>query len=139
MSNELDHYQLSDTEFEKQFEACKLDPTLFSHEAHLRLAWIHINNYGIQKAKENIQEQLKSFVTHLGAIDKYHKTLTIIAVQAVCHFMQKSDTNNFKDFIKEFPQLQNDFKSLIDSHYSFDIFSFNEAKSKFIAPDLKPF
>ena len=31
-------------------------------------------------------------------------------------------SENFKDFIVEFSQLKQDFKSLINSHYSFDIF-----------------
>ena len=133
------HFELSDAEFEKQFTTCELNPSIFSHEAHLRLAWIHIDNYGLEKAKENIQKQLKNFVVHVGATDKYHTTLTITAIQAVYHFMQQSKTDNFKDFINEFPQLNNDFKSLINSHYSFDIFGSAKAKINFVAPDLMPF
>ena len=40
------HYQLSDEEFEQQFQNCLLSPVLFTHEAHLRLAFIHILKYG---------------------------------------------------------------------------------------------
>jgi len=32
----------------------------FSHEAHLRLARIHITRYGIEKAVDNITRQLLS-------------------------------------------------------------------------------
>lgn len=35
------HHQLNDQQFEEQFQNCTFDPTLFTHEAHLRLAWIH--------------------------------------------------------------------------------------------------
>jgi hypothetical protein len=45
-----DHFKLSDSEFEKKFESCEFDHSMFNHEAHLRLAWIHIHNYGIEKA-----------------------------------------------------------------------------------------
>ena len=34
------HYTLTDNEFEKQFQTSSLDPAIFTHEAHLRLAWI---------------------------------------------------------------------------------------------------
>jgi hypothetical protein len=48
------HFELSDELFEEQFQNCQLNPALFNHEAHLRLAWIHITKYGIDKAIENI-------------------------------------------------------------------------------------
>ncbi|TMM57390.1 hypothetical protein FEE95_12965 [Maribacter algarum] len=133
------HFQLSDLEFEKLFERCELDPSLFSHEAHLRLAWIHISTYGIDVAVSNIQSQIKAFVKQVGAEDKYNATLTVAAIRAVYHFMLKSESTNFKDFIKEFPRLKNNFKELIDTHYGFDIFNSKQAKTAFLEPDLLPF
>jgi hypothetical protein len=35
------HLELTDLEFEANFKNCSLNPDIFSHEAHLRLAWIH--------------------------------------------------------------------------------------------------
>lgn len=133
------HFQLTDLEFEKQFESCDLNPKLFSHEAHIRLAWIHIGNYGIEKAISNIQSQIMNFVKHVGVIDKYNTTLTVASVRAVYHFMLKSKSNNFKDFIKEFPRLATNFRELIDARYGFDIFNSNQAKVKFLEPNLLPF
>lgn len=133
------HFELSDAEFENEFANCTLAESIFSHEAHLRLAWIHIDKYGLEQARDTIQEQLQDFVTRVGAKDKYHKTLTIVAVQGVEHFMKRSGSDNFKDFISEFPQLKNDFKELVGSHYSFDIFNSAKARTEFIEPDLLPF
>jgi len=134
-----DHYQLSDLEFEKKFEGRGLDPSLLNHEAHLRLAWIHINAYGIDVALPNVQSQIKGFVKHIGAENKYNTTLTVAAIRAVYHFMQKSESNNFRNFIEEFPRLKNNFKNLIDAHYGFDIFNSEKAKHQFLEPDLLPF
>ena len=133
------HFDLTDPEFEKSFAECTLSPAIFSHEAHLRLAWIHIDKNGIEQAKVNIQNQIKDFVAHVGAKDKYHHTLTITAIHAVHHFMNKSESNNFIDFISEFPQLKGNFKKLIASHYSFDIFESAAARNEFVEPDLLPF
>ncbi|MCG8331103.1 MAG: hypothetical protein MI974_25645 [Chitinophagales bacterium] len=133
------HYQLSDLEFERQFASCELNPSIFNHEAHLRLSWIYINSYGLDEAEKRIQQQLQNYVAALGAKDKYNTTLTIAAVRLVDHFMKKSDIKNFRDFITVFPQLKDDFKSLITSHYSFDIFNSEEAKATFLEPDLEPF
>lgn len=139
MKSNLRHTQLSDSELIEQLENCTLNPTIFNHEAHLRLAWIHINTFGLEQAKENIQRQLQNFVEHLGATDKYHKTLTIVAIEAVNHFMKKSQSSTFKDFIIEFPQLKDNFKGLINSHYSFDIFNSTTAKNEYLKPDIHPF
>ena len=134
-----DHYQLTNEEFESQFSNCTLDSSIFNHEAHIRLAWIHIDKYGIEQALINVDSQLYSYVCSLGAEDKYNKTVTIAAVKAVYHFMQKSNSNNFKDFILEHPRLKTNFKELLDKHYSIDIFNSDIAKSSFLEPNLLPF
>ncbi len=133
------HYELSDLDFEIQFADASLDPVLFSHEAHLRLAWIHITKYGIDKAIDNICSQIRTFATFHGDNDKYNETVIIAAVRAVYHFVLKSESGYFKDFILQFPRLKNKFGELLDSHYSLDIFKSELAKKKYMHPDLLPF
>lgn len=133
------HFELSDPEFEHEFAAGTLDPSYFSHEAHLRLAWIHIDKYGIERAQNNIIEQLQKFVEVVGAKDKFNMTLTLAATKAVYHFMLKSHSDNFKDFIIEFPRLKYNFKELMSCHYGFDIYNSSLAKTQFLEPDLAPF
>lgn len=130
---------INDKEFERQFEDCTLNPEIFSHEAHLRLAWIHIKNYGIERAIDNICKQLIAYVDALGARDKYNKTLTVAAIRAVYHFMLKSKSDNFQDFIEEFPRLKFGFKDLLGFHYAVDIFKNEKAKHEYLEPDLLPF
>ncbi len=133
------HFNLSDYEFEQKFINCELQPSDFSHTAHLRLAWINIKQYGMKQAEKNIQNQLQKFVEFVGAKDKYNVTLTLAATKTVHHFMQKSRTNNFIDFMAEFPRLKNNFKELMDCHYGFDIYNSIKAKTEFLEPDLIPF
>jgi hypothetical protein len=133
------HYLLSDDVFETQFEDCSLNPKLFSHEAHIRLAWIHIKKYGVDRAITNINSQLLNFVVSVRARDKYNKTVTVAAVKTVYHFMLKSNTDNFKSFILEFPRLNKNFKALLNSHYSMDLFNYEAAKKQYIEPDVLPY
>lgn len=133
------HFLLTDEAFEAQFAASVLDPQLFSHEAHIRLAWIHIKQYGEAKAIQNITEQLQNFVKHVGATDKYNETLTIAAIKAVKHFMDKVPIDTFYAFIATHPRLKTNFKHLIEQHYSFDIFNSVGAKAKYLEPDLLAF
>ena len=105
----------------------------------MRLAWINIDQYGIEHAERNIQTQLQRFVESVGAKDKYNTTLTIAAIKAVYHFMLKAKSDNFKDFISEFPRLKYNFKELMSCHYSFDIYNSEKAKMGFLEPDMIPF
>ena len=134
-----DHTSLADTEFEMQFETYKLKPRMFSHEAHLRLAYIHIQKYGADQAEINMCSQIKGYAESLGVTDKFNKTVTIASVKAMNHFMNDSTSDNFYDFIKEFPRLLTDFRGIIGQHYGFNVFGDLKAKQEFVEPDLMPF
>lgn len=133
------HTALSDQEFERQVRVCAFNPVDFTHEAHLRLAWILIESHGIEDAEKQIQELLLRFVEFAGARDKYNTTLTIAAMRAVDHFKRKSNSESFLEFIVEFPRLKYNFKELMAAHYGFDVFSSHEARLTYIEPDLLPF
>lgn len=133
------HFTLTDDQLEWQIRHCEFAPEDFTHEAHLRLAWILIGRYGIETAEVQIQELLLRFVDFAGAKDKYNTTLTIAALRAVYHFWQKAETNNFRDFMREFPRLKTNFKELIAAHYGFDIYASDQARLAYIEPDLLPF
>ncbi|MDF1694636.1 MAG: hypothetical protein P1U56_02335 [Saprospiraceae bacterium] len=135
----MPNQDFADTEFELQIIHCHLNPSDFSHEAHLRLAWIQINKYGIDIALQNVQNLLINYVQYVGAHDKYNKTLTIAACHIVHHFIRKSKSKVFTDFIVEFPQLISGFKQLVEAHYSYDIFTSKKAKKHYHSPDLLPF
>lgn len=135
----MSHFNLADDDFELQFQSCTLDPALFNHEAHLRLAWIHVKKYGVEQAAENICTQLVAYTSHLGAADKFNKTLTIAATRAVYHFMQKTSAASFEEFIGQFPRLKTNFKDLIAAHYARDIFRSDIAKKEYVEPDRLPF
>ena len=130
------HWDYSDDDFLHQFADCTFPAELFSHEAHLRYAWIHLHRSGEEEAVNIVSDSILKYVSHIGARDKYHMTLTVAAVKVVHHFSQKSDSVDFKGFTKEFPQLKSNFKELVQSHYSFDVFQSERAKREYLEPDL---
>lgn len=134
-----DHSQLTDDEIEQQFERCTFKPSMFSHEAHLRLAYIHIRKYGLKQAEENMVNQIKGYAEYYGAKDKFNKTVTIAAVKAMHHFMEKAGSDSFKGLINEFPGLKTSFRSILALHYGFNVFDDSRAKKEFVSPDLLPF
>lgn len=133
------HYQFRDDEFEKRFHQKTLDPKYFTHEAHLRLAYIHIEKYGVEIAIANICQQIRSFAASVGEPDKFNMTLTTAAIKIVSRFMKALASRNFKQLISTEPRLKDGFSDLIKAHYSFDIFNNTDAKNQFLIPDLIAF
>ncbi|WP_067029637.1 hypothetical protein [Allomuricauda sp. CP2A] len=137
--NHTHHSQFSDSEFVEAFENGNLNPKLFDHEAHLRMAWVYIQNHGEQKAVEKACSGIKHFDVVHGKGNKFHTTITVAAVKVVHHFVKKSSSSTFSDFIEEFPRLKVAFKELLDQHYGFNIFSDEKAKASYVPPDLLSF
>ncbi|MGD1842845.1 MAG: hypothetical protein ACFB0B_18390 [Thermonemataceae bacterium] len=133
------HFDLTDATFLSQLEEGTLPVKLFNHEAHLRLAWIHIKAHGLDKAIEMISAQLLNYVDKVGARDKYNTTLTVAAAKIVHHFMEKSETDSFLALLEAYPRLRDNFKDLIATHYGFDIYHSERAQKEYLAPDLLPF
>jgi hypothetical protein len=93
----------------------------------------------VDRAITTVQQLIQQYVAHLGAMDKYNATLTVTATKAVDHFLRKSKTDTFPEFIEEFPRLSHNFRELMAAHYGFDIYNSPAAKAAFLEPDLLPF
>ena len=133
------HLDLMDGEFLSQLESCSLDPACFSHEAHLRLAWLQLREADFENAIDSVRSKLLNYVAFLNARNKYNETLTVAAVRTVHHFMQKSKSGNFPDFIAEFPRLKTSFRELLAQHYTTDLYHSESARKTYLEPELLPF
>ncbi len=133
------HWNLTDQQFTHQFANGSLEPSLFTHQAHLRLAWIRLGQLGVAQAAHLITKEIKAFATLHGDPEKYHHTLTIAAIQVVHHFMNKSEAKTFQELIAEYPVLIQSFKSLILSHYTPELIFSDYAKQHYSTPDLLDF
>lgn len=135
----LSHYDLNDQDFIADFKSGVLPPACFSHEAHLRLAWLQIRELGIEEAIPVLRQLIIRYVDGLGARDKYHDTLTVAAARTVHHFMLQSSATTFPAFIEAFPRLTADFKGLLACHYSPHALQEPLARTTYQEPDLLPF
>lgn len=133
------HRRLSDNDFLRKFKETSLDPSVFTHEAHLRLAYLHLSSSDLYVAISSVCEQIKKFDAVHGDGTKYHHTLTVAAVYAVNHFIHITHAKDFEGLIVHSPQLKSRFKDLILTHYSPSIFNNIHAREHFVPPDLAPF
>ncbi len=133
------HWRFSDEVYEQKFREIKFPPLYFSHEAHLRLAYIHLQKYGLEQSIKNMCTQIYDFAIKYGATMKFNATVTYASLQIMYSYIKNSKSDNFKDLMNEFPHLLQGFKVEIQKHYSWDVFRSPEAKSKIHQPDLEPF
>ena len=128
----------ADLEFAQRFTAGELPPRDFDHRAHLRLAYVHLAGHGPDEAVMTFREALLGFLRH-HQIDpnKFHETLTRAWLQAVWLFMQRAgDTADSEDFMQRSSVLH-DPKVML-THYSKDVLFGDEARRRFVVPDLDP-
>ncbi len=132
---------MTDTEFLDAFETCTLPADCWTHEAHLRMAWLVAQreaNVGdaIARARRGIQAYNASRGNDPG---KYHETVTLAYMRLVWHAVQSTGAGDSFDAFKEAhrdlfgaypgPLLRYYTRAILDDRMSYD---------GFIDPDLAP-
>jgi hypothetical protein len=133
-------HQLSadDRRFRTEFEARTFPPAEFGHRAHVRLAYIYLTEHDTDAAHLCMRRALLGFLQHHGVdVSKYHETMTRAWILAVRHFMEMSpDTKSSDDFVEKNPRLLD--SKIMMTHYSAEVLLSDEARAKFVEPNLSP-
>lgn len=131
--------ELDDDGFLDAFRSGSLPLSSFTHEAHLRLGWLHLTREPLEAAVENVAQEIQHFVRVYGKEDKYHHTLTVAALHILASRIRSSEIRSFRSFMDRNPDLLTDLKALVGQHYSAERLSSPEAASRWVKPDLRPF
>lgn len=125
-----------DVAFLEAIEACTYPPDRFDHRAHVRLAYVCLVGSDSDAAHQRIRAALRGFLLHHGEdVSKYHETITRAWILAVRHFMEESNPFRSSDeFIDGNPALLD--RKIMMSHYSAELLFSDEARARFVEPDL---
>jgi hypothetical protein len=126
-----DHRQLSDQDFINQLENECLDPELFSHEAHLRAAWLYLNRTDAANAIACISKVIRA-MDPSGT--KYHHTITVAFALLILIEMRQNPADSWEECFAANPGLCTG-KRLLSSFYSDDILANGLSRSVFIPPN----
>ena len=125
-----------DLAFRAAFETFVIEPAGFDHRAHVRLAYAYLAGSEVEQAFLDMRGSLLAFLTHNNVpASKFHETLTRAWILAVHHFMDRSSTSSFDDFIVRNPVLL-DSKIML-THYSAGLLFSENARGQFVEPDLE--
>ena len=128
----------ADLSFLHQFEAGQVEPAAFGHRAHIRLAYVLLTRHDVDAAHARLRGLLRATLRAHGVDEaRYHETMTRAWVLAVAHFMSRSDsTDSFEAFVAGASALLD--KAILETHYTQSRLFSDEARSRFVEPDLDP-
>lgn len=127
-----------DRVFRTEFESCQFPPARFNHRAHIRLAYVYLAEHDTDTAHRLMQQALLGFLRFHGVdLSKYHETMTRAWIMAVRHFMESSPDSESSDvFIETNPRMLD--AKIMMTHYSAEVLFSEEARARFVEPDLSP-
>ncbi|HJQ70943.1 MAG TPA: hypothetical protein VKA70_18350 [Blastocatellia bacterium] len=127
-----------DQDFRREFEAGRFPPAEFNHRAHIRLAYVYLSEHDDDTAHQLMRSALLSFLVRHGVdVSKYHETITRAWILAVRHFMEKTTGSESYDAFIEKNPIMLDSKIML-THYSAEALFTDEARAKFVEPNLDP-
>ena len=122
---------MTDDEFLSRFESCALED--FRHRDHVRIAWLYLRRYPYDRAVQAMEDGIRRFAIHHGALDKYHHTVTLLWMRLVAAAGPKAN-GDFDAFLSRHPHLLD--KDTPRRFYSADRLGSAEARAGWIDPDL---
>lgn len=131
---------MNDTELQRRFEDQSILNHDFSHEKHIRIAYIYLSQNDFEQGLEMIIAGIKK----LNAVNKvpealrtrgFHQTLTLAWAKLVKVRLQDGKFGSSLDFLEQYPELLD--PRLVNEYYSTEYLMSWEAKRGFVEPDIK--
>lgn len=132
------HFDLSDDAYYDQVASGELRRKYFTHEAHIRLAWIHICRHGAAEAEVTVPRDIKQLVTRFQMGRTFNQTISIASVRILNYFIQKSGASTFQELVCYEPKILADFRGILAHHYSDKVYTDPIYKQAYVEPDLNP-
>ncbi len=133
----MHHADLSNQQFLHQIETVTINPELFTHEAHIRMAWLYLNEFNQEKALQHISVAIKGIDAKYAGGMKYHHTITMVFANTMATLMRDKAHKSWQEFATANAGLGIS-KKFLSNYYSDELLYSDEAKAQFVSPDKKP-
>ena len=121
---------MTDDEFLEAFACGRLARWEWTHEAHVRMAFLYFTRFGAEEAPARVAAGIQRYNNLRGNPHGYHETITVAFCGLVASRLPGSDWPTFR---AENPDLL--ARDVLEKHYSRDLLFSPEAKAAFVAPD----
>jgi len=128
---------MTDDEFLRALERCELPESEFGHAAHVRAAYLYLQEADFAGALERISRAIRNYATHLGKPDRYHETITVAYVALVQqHICERGNGGGWVAFARDNPELFQ--PGLLRQFYSQAQLESEMARRVFLLPRAAP-
>jgi hypothetical protein len=127
---------MTDDEFLAAFEAATLPRSEWTHEAHIRTAWLYLTRLPFAEAVQRPRAGIRAYNEVHGNPAAYHDTVTVGFVRLIASRLTAKE--GFAAFLERNPELLDRHRPPLLRHYSRAKLESAEARERFVEPDLLP-
>ena len=132
MTNDPD---LDDDALIDALETCAIPKSGFDHAAHVRVAWIYLQDLPLVRALERFAVSLKRYAKSVGADGLYHETITWTYMFLINERRERAPGSSWEEFAAANPDLFDDHKRLLSIYYQEETLHSDLARKTFVMPD----
>lgn len=131
---------MSDADFLLAMEDCTLSASDWTHEAHVRLAWLMLSRYPYPASLAQIRLTIQRFNAKVLKKDvAYHETITVVFTHLIAKSRESLPAlHNLNDLKSKSPSLFDSKLSALLYHYRKETLFSVTARNSFVEPDLVP-
>lgn len=129
---------MSDAALLAAFESCTLPKAEWTHEAHVRTAWIYLTTRSYDDALTALRTGIPKYNRSLGNKTGYHDTVTVAFARIIAARILASPDDDFPDFRERHSDLFAKSPSPLARYYSRERLASPEAVASFVEPDISP-
>jgi hypothetical protein len=140
---------MTDTEFLTAFEAAAIDRKDWTHEAHVRMAWLYLTRLPFAVALEKVRSGIRKLGTAFAQAGDprckpaetetpagYHDTITVAFVRVIAGRLAPDE--DYAAFRGRHPDLFDRTLSALRRHYTKKRLFSTKARQGFVEPDREP-
>jgi hypothetical protein len=97
---------MTDEDFLRSLERCVLLESEFGHAAHVRAAYLYLQEAEFVGALERMRRAIRNYAAHLGKPDRYHETITVAYVALIQqHSCERGNGDGWVGFARDNSEL----------------------------------
>jgi hypothetical protein len=124
---------VTDQEFLRALETCKLPESQFGHAAHVRAAYLYLQQSDFAGTVDRIRRAIRNYATHQGKPDRYHETITVAYVALIQeHIFERGGSGGWEAFARQNSELCK--PDLLEQFYSRALLDSEMARKVFLLP-----
>ena len=131
---------MDNSELLAAFEASTISRPEWTHEAHVRVAWIYARR---EHSLDKVFGLMRSGIWRLGAAfgtgtTRYHETVTFAFAAIITDRAARPDSLDWESFKAQNADLFDRESPILLKFYSHDVLYSDTARAEFVPPDLQP-